>query len=70
MAEAVREYAAQASDGEVLRAVGHGLSLGVGALLLMRLDYSYARLEALPTAMGSSWNGASSPGGSAYNRIV
>ncbi|MCB0911438.1 MAG: histidine phosphatase family protein [Propionibacteriaceae bacterium] len=44
VALALLEVAEAAADGEVLLAVGHGLSLRVGALLLMGLDYSYARL--------------------------
>lgn len=44
VAAALREYTAAAADGEVVLAVGHGLSLRVGALLLMGLDYSHARL--------------------------
>lgn len=44
VAVALREYAAQAAAEDVLLAVGHGLSLRVAALLLMGLDYSYARL--------------------------
>jgi len=44
VASAVVEYAGAAADGEVLVVVGHGLSLGVAAFLLMGLDYSYARL--------------------------
>lgn len=43
VAVALREYAAQAAAEDVLLAVGHGLSLRVAALLLMGLDYSYAR---------------------------
>ena len=41
VADALVEYAA--GEGEVLIAVGHGLSLGVAAFLLMGLDYSHAR---------------------------
>lgn len=41
VADALVEYAA-AQDG-VLVAVGHGLSLGVAAFMLMGLDYSHAR---------------------------
>lgn len=44
VAAALREYAAEESPDDVLLAVGHGLSLRVGALLLMGLNYSYARL--------------------------
>lgn len=44
VAAALREYTAAAADGEVVLVVGHGLSLRVGALLLMGLDYSHARL--------------------------
>jgi broad specificity phosphatase PhoE len=44
VALAVLDHAEAAADGEVLLAVGHGLSLRVGALLLMGLDYSHARL--------------------------
>lgn len=44
VAAALREHAAEAAADEVLLVVGHGLSLRVGALLLMGLDYSYARL--------------------------
>ena len=44
MALAVLDHAEAAADGEVLLVVGHGLSLRVGALLLMGLDYSHARL--------------------------
>ena len=44
VAGALLDHAEAAADGEVLLAVGHGLSLRVGALLLMGLDYSYARL--------------------------
>lgn len=44
VAAALREYAAAAAGDDVILAVGHGLSLRVGALLLMGLDYSYARL--------------------------
>jgi probable phosphoglycerate mutase len=44
VALALLDHAEAAADGEVLLAVGHGLSLRVGALLLMGLDYSYARL--------------------------
>lgn len=44
VADALRACAAGAADGEVALAVGHGLSLRVGALLLMGLDYSRARL--------------------------
>lgn len=41
VADALLEYAA--GDPEVLVVVGHGLSLGVAAFLLMGLDYSSAR---------------------------
>ncbi len=44
VALALLDHAESADDGEVLLAVGHGLSLRVAALLLMGLDYSYARL--------------------------
>jgi len=44
VALAVLDHAEAAADGEVLLVVGHGLSLRVGALLLMGLDYSHARL--------------------------
>ena len=44
VAAALREYTAAASVDDVILAVGHGLSLRVGALLLMGLDYSFARL--------------------------
>ncbi|MCW5951330.1 MAG: histidine phosphatase family protein [Propionibacteriaceae bacterium] len=44
VAAVLREYTAAAADGDVVLAVGHGLSLRVGALLLMGLDYSHARL--------------------------
>ena len=44
VALALLDHAEAAADGEVLLAVGHGLSLRVGALLLMGLDYSCARL--------------------------
>ena len=43
---ALLDHAEAAGDDEVLLAVGHGLSLRVGALLLMGLDYSHARLFA------------------------
>jgi len=43
VALAVLDHAEAADDGEVLLVVGHGLSLRVGALLLMDLDYSHAR---------------------------
>ena len=43
VADALVEYVAAAGDGEVLIVVGHGLSLGVAAFLLMGLDYSHAR---------------------------
>jgi probable phosphoglycerate mutase len=44
VALALLDHAEAAADGEVLLAVGHGLSLRVAALLLMGLDYSHARL--------------------------
>ncbi len=44
VALAVLDHAEAAAEGEVLLVVGHGLSLRVGALLLMGLDYSHARL--------------------------
>jgi len=44
VALAVLDHVEAAADGEVLLVVGHGLSLRVGALLLMGLDYSHARL--------------------------
>ena len=44
VALAVLDHAEALADGEVLLVVGHGLSLRVGALLLMGLDYSHARL--------------------------
>lgn len=44
VALAVLDHAEAAADGEVLLVVGHGLSMRVGALLLMGLDYSHARL--------------------------
>jgi broad specificity phosphatase PhoE len=43
VALAVLDHAEASADGEVLLVVGHGLSLRVGALLLMGLDYSHAR---------------------------
>lgn len=46
VALALLDFAEAAADDAVLLAVGHGLSLRVGALLLMGLDYSYARLFA------------------------
>ena len=46
VALALLDHAEAAGDDEVLLAVGHGLSLRVGALLLMGLDYSHARLFA------------------------
>lgn len=46
VALALLDHAEAAGDHEVLLAVGHGLSLRVGALLLMGLDYSHARLFA------------------------
>lgn len=44
VALAVLDHAEAAAEGEVLLVVGHGLSLRVGALLLLGLDYSHARL--------------------------
>ncbi len=44
VALALLDHAEAAGDDEVVLAVGHGLSLRVGALLLMGLDYSHARL--------------------------
>lgn len=44
VALALLDHAEAAAEDEVLLAVGHGLSLRVGALLLMGLDYSHARL--------------------------
>ncbi|MFT4110458.1 histidine phosphatase family protein [Propionicimonas sp.] len=44
VALAVLDHAEAAADGEVVLAVGHGLSLRVGALALMGLEYSHARL--------------------------
>lgn len=44
VALAVLDHAEAVADGEVLLVVGHGLSMRVGALLLMGLDYSHARL--------------------------
>jgi len=44
VALAVLDHAEACADGEVLLVVGHGLSLRVGALLLMGLGYSHARL--------------------------
>lgn len=46
VALALLDHAEAAGDDEVVLAVGHGLSLRVGALLLMGLDYSHARLLA------------------------
>ncbi|MCA0297305.1 MAG: histidine phosphatase family protein [Actinobacteria bacterium] len=43
VALALLDHAEVAGDDEVVLAVGHGLSLRVGALLLMGLDYSHAR---------------------------
>ena len=43
VADALVDYATAAGEGEVLGVVGHGLSLGVAAFLLMGLDYSHAR---------------------------
>lgn len=44
VAAALREYVATAADGDTVLAVGHGLSLRVGTMLLMGLGYSHARL--------------------------
>jgi probable phosphoglycerate mutase len=44
VALALLDHAEAAGDDELVLAVGHGLSLRVGALLLMGLDYSHARL--------------------------
>lgn len=44
VALALLDHAEAAGDDEVLLVVGHGLSLRVGALLLLGLDYSHARL--------------------------
>lgn len=44
VALALLDHAEAATDDEVLLMVGHGLSLRVGALLLLGLDYSHARL--------------------------
>ena len=44
VALAVLDHAESAAEDDVLLVVGHGLSLRVGALLLMGLDYSHARL--------------------------
>lgn len=44
VALALLDQAEAMADGQTLLAVGHGLSLRVGAMLLMGLDYSYARL--------------------------
>ena len=44
VALALLDHAEAAAEDEVLLVVGHGLSLRVGALLLMGLDYSHARL--------------------------
>lgn len=46
VALALLDHAEAAGDAETVLAVGHGLSLRVGALLLMGLDYSHARLFA------------------------
>lgn len=46
VALALLDYAEEAASDDVIIVVGHGLSLRVGALLLMGLDYSYARLFA------------------------
>ncbi|MGV8910888.1 MAG: histidine phosphatase family protein [Propionicimonas sp.] len=44
VALALLEHAEASGEDDVLLVVGHGLSLRVGALLLMGLDYSHARL--------------------------
>lgn len=44
VALALLDHAEAAADDEILLAVGHGLALRVGALLLMGLDHSHARL--------------------------
>lgn len=44
VALALLDHAEAAGEDDVLLVVGHGLSLRVGALLLMGLDYSHARL--------------------------
>lgn len=44
VALALLDHVEAAEEGDVLLVVGHGLSLRVGALLLMGLDYSHARL--------------------------
>lgn len=44
VALALLDHAEAAGDDDTLVVVGHGLSLWVGSLLLMGLDYSYARL--------------------------
>ena len=44
VALALLDHAEAATPDDVLLIVGHGLSLRVGALLLMGLDYSHARL--------------------------
>ena len=44
VALALLEHAEAAGEDDVLLVVGHGLSLRVGALLLMGLDYSHARM--------------------------
>ena len=46
VALALLDHAEAASEDDVLLVVGHGLSLRVGALLLMGLEYSHARLFA------------------------
>lgn len=72
VALALLDHAEAAADGEVLLAVGHGLSLRVGALLLMGLDYSSARLF---RGMGNCHWSVLQPGGEywrlqAYNVAV
>ncbi len=44
VADAVREYAEASGDDDTLLVVGHGLTVQVASLLLLGLDYSYARL--------------------------
>ncbi len=44
VALALIDHAEAAAEEDTLVVVGHGLSLWVGSLLLMGLDYSYARL--------------------------
>lgn len=46
VALALLDHAEEADSDAVIIVVGHGLSLRVGALLLMGLDYSHARLFA------------------------